>query len=121
MFERDFEIWKLDTASGQAATCPSSGAACRAGRRLERLTLNNQFQDLAISPDGRKAAFVARGELWATSAKDGGDAFRVTRTQAREAQPAWAPDSIADRVSVGAQRRRPTCSSTIFRPMWKPN
>ena len=93
VFERDFEIWKLDTASGQATQVPIVRRGLPSGPSLERLTLNNQFQDLSISPDGRKAAFVARGELWATSAKDGGDAFRVTRTQAREAQPAWAPDS----------------------------
>jgi tricorn protease len=94
VFERDFEIWKLDTASGRAAQVPIARRGLPSGPSLDRLTLNNQFQDLAISPDGRKAAFVARGELWATSAKDGGDAFRVTRTQAREAQPAWAPDSM---------------------------
>jgi tricorn protease len=93
VFERDFEIWKLDTVSGQAAQVPIARRGLPSGPSPERLTLNSQFQDLAISPDGRKAAFVVRGELWAASAKDGGDAFRVTRSQAREAQPAWAPDS----------------------------
>ena len=60
---------------------------------LEHLTLNNRFQDLALSPDGRKVAFVARGEVWAASAKDGGDAVRVTRIDARESQIGWSPDS----------------------------
>ena len=37
--------------------------------------------------------FVARGEIWAASARDGGDAVRVTRSYARESQIDWAPDS----------------------------
>ncbi len=37
--------------------------------------------------------FVARGEIWAASARDGGDAVRVTRSYARESQIEWTPDS----------------------------
>ena len=48
---------------------------------------------MALSPDGKKVAFVARGDVFAASAKDGGDATRVTSTDAIESQPAWAPDS----------------------------
>ena len=47
----------------------------------------------ALSPDGKKVAFVAHGEVFAASAKDGGDATRVTTTPEREEQIAWAPDS----------------------------
>jgi Tol biopolymer transport system component len=60
---------------------------------LEHVTLNNGFQDLALSPDGRKVVFAARGEIWAASARDGGDAVRVTRTWARESQIDWTADS----------------------------
>ena len=69
--------------------------ARRAARRpaTEHVTLNNQFQDLSLSPDGRKVVFVARGEIWAASARDGGDAVRVTRSYARESQIEWTPDS----------------------------
>ncbi len=60
---------------------------------VEHVTLTNQFQNLALSPDGRKVVFVARGEIWAASARDGGDAVRVTRSYARESQIEWTPDS----------------------------
>jgi len=93
VFERDFEVWKMDTASGQAAKVPIARRGAAASPAVEHLTLNNGFQDLALSPDGRKAAFVARGEVWAVSSRDGGDAVRVTRTAAREAQVEWLPDS----------------------------
>ena len=38
-------------------------------------------------------AFAVRGEIFAASAKDGGDAARVTMTPAAESQVAWSPDS----------------------------
>jgi Tol biopolymer transport system component len=48
---------------------------------------------LALSPDGKKVAFAARGELFAASSKDGGDAVRVTRSVAAESDVVWSPDS----------------------------
>jgi len=92
-FERDFEIWTLDTASGRAAQVAIARRGLPAGPAVDHLTLTNGFSDLALSPDGRKVAFTARGEVWAASARDGGDAVRVTRSYARESQIAWLPDS----------------------------
>ena len=86
-------IWKLDTASGKAAEVPITRMGAPAGPAVEHLRLTNQFQDLALSPDGKKVAFAARGEIFAASAKDGGDAARVTTTAAPESQVAWSPDS----------------------------
>jgi Tol biopolymer transport system component/C-terminal processing protease CtpA/Prc len=72
----------------------------------ERLRQTDQFDDLALAPDGKKVAFVARGEVFAASATDGGDAARVTTTPGPESQPAWAPDSrrlvyVSERNGVG--------------------
>src|SRR5205085_11948324 len=93
VFERNFSIWKLDTQSGQAGQVAITRRGASIGPVTEHMTLNNQFQDLALSPDGRKVAFVVRGEIFAASAKDGGNAMRVTRSLARESQIAWAADS----------------------------
>ncbi len=93
VFEHDFEIWKLDTASGNAAQIPLTRRSAPASPSVEQLALNNQFEEFALSPDGRKIALVARGEVFAVSAKDGGTAMRVTRTVAAESQVQWAPDS----------------------------
>lgn len=106
VFERDFEVWKLDTASGQAAKVAIGKRGAPSGPSLEHVTLTTGFQDLALSPDGRKAVFVARGEIWAAPARDGGDAVRVTRTYARETQIDWTPDSrrivyVSERNGVG--------------------
>src|SRR6185503_6802061 len=63
------------------------------GGGTEHLTLTQGFSDLAVSPDGKKLAFTAHGEVFAASAADGGDATRITQTTGAEAQPAWSSDS----------------------------
>ena len=93
VFERDFEIWKMDLADNRPTRVAITKRGVPAAPMLEHVTLNNGFQDLALSPDGRKVVFAARGEIWAASARDGGDAVRVTRTWARESQIDWTPDS----------------------------
>jgi tricorn protease len=93
VFERNFRIWKLDTVTRSAAEIPITRMGAPAGPATDHLRLTNQFNDLALSPDGKKVAFAARGEIFAASAKDGGDAARVTMTPAAESQVAWSPDS----------------------------
>jgi tricorn protease len=93
VFERDFEVWKMDTASGQASKVSITKRGAPAAPSLEHVSLNNGFSDLTLSPDGRKVVFVAHGEIWAASARDGGDAVRVTRSYARESQIEWLSDS----------------------------
>ena len=93
VFERNFRLWKLDTTNGQSSEIAISRRGSATGPMVERLTLTNQFQDLDLSPDGKKIAFISRGEVFAASSKDGGDALRLTTTPAAESQLAWAPDS----------------------------
>ncbi|MEN3334132.1 MAG: tricorn protease [Blastocatellia bacterium] len=93
VFEHDFAIWKLDTASLQASEIKITRRGLPAGPSTERLTLTSQIQEMQLSPDGKKVAFITHGEIFAASAKDGGDAVRVTNTVAAESQLNWSPDS----------------------------
>jgi tricorn protease len=93
VFERDFEVWTLDTGSGQTSKVSIAKRGLPPRPAVEHVTINGQFQDLALSPDGRKVVFAARGEIWAAGARDGGDAVRVTTSYARESQIVWTPDS----------------------------
>ena len=93
VFERDFAIWSLDIASREAKPVEIVLRGVAAGPALEHLTLTGGVNDLALSPDGKKVAFVVRGEVFAASAKDGGDAARVTNTVGLEGQVRWSPDS----------------------------
>ena len=92
-FERDFAIWLQRTEGGTASPVPIMLRGAPAAAGVERLTLTNGFQELALSPDGKKVAFIVHGELFAAAAKDGGDATRVTTTPGLESQVVWAPDS----------------------------
>ncbi len=93
VFERNFGIWSLDVASGKTTEVPITLRGASASPASDHQTLTQGFQSLGLSPDGKKVAFVARGEVFAASAKDGGDATRITNTPELETQVVWAPDS----------------------------
>ncbi|PWT87681.1 MAG: peptidase S41 [Blastocatellia bacterium] len=93
VFEHDFHIWKLDTESGKAAEVQLTRRGAAAGPAVEHLRLTDQISELQLSPDGKKIAFVIRGEVFAASASEGGDAARVSSTPAEESQVTWSPDS----------------------------
>src|SRR5579864_6526976 len=92
VFERDFKIWQLDTKNGEAYALPITLVGSAASPEVQHLSLN-QFTDLELSPDARKIALIAHGEVFAASARDGGEAIRVTHTPDAESQVTWAPDS----------------------------
>ena len=112
---RDLEAGRRLLA--RRAEVPITRTGAPAGQATEHLRLTSQFQELALSPDGKKVAFVARGEIFAASAKDGGDAVRVTTTPAAE-----VADRLVARQPRGLRMRRsatepracsPTTSSRI--------
>lgn len=92
-FERNFAIWKLDTATGKSEEVPITLRGAVARPTMQHLSLTNQFRDLALSPDGKKVAFAAHGQIFAASAKEEGATIRVTHTSASESGAVWAPDS----------------------------
>ena len=92
-FERDFGVWTVEMATGQAREVPIALRGAPAAAAVDHRTFTDQLQELALSPDGRKVAFTVHGEVFSASAKDGGDAARVTNTAGEEAELAWAPDS----------------------------
>jgi hypothetical protein len=72
---------------------PITRRGAPAGSGVEHLSLTEGFTELALSPDGKKVAVIVRGEIFAASAKDGGDAARVTDTPGNEFHVTWSPDS----------------------------
>jgi tricorn protease len=93
VFERDFGVWSLDVATAKAARVPITLRGAATSPVVEHQTLSQGFQSLALSPDGKKVAFVAHGDVFAASARDGGEAARITTTPELELQLVWAPDS----------------------------
>ena len=93
VFERDFKIWKYDIASGNAAEVKISRRGAAAGPAVEHQQLTSQFRQMTVSPDGKKLAFTAHGEVFAASSREGGNATRITNTVSNESQLAWATNS----------------------------
>jgi len=91
VFERDFGVWTYDIASREPKRVAITLRGSPAGPAVEHVTLSNGIQQLALSPDAKKVAFAVRGEIFAASAKDGGEAARVTTSAGPEEQLAWAP------------------------------
>jgi len=92
VFEHDFKLWQLDTKSNEAYALPITLVGSAASPGITHSTLNT-FTDLRLSPDAKKIVLVAHGEVFAASARDGGEAVRVTNTPGPESQVVWAPDS----------------------------
>ena len=102
VFEREFGIWSYDVASGIAKPVAIERRGLPARVVDEEQTVP-RYGNLVLSPDGKKIALSARGQIFAASAKVGGDAQRVTHTFANEAAPVWSPNSrklayISDRA-----------------------
>ena len=93
VFERDFSVWIYDIKKGDAKNLSIILKGTPAGVSTEHAKLTSGFRDLSLSPDNKKVAFIAHGELFVAGAKDGGDAVRITMTSGIESQPIWASNS----------------------------
>lgn len=134
VFERDFGIWRLDIASGKAESIAITLRGTPAAPAPSRTAMTQGFSDLALSPDGKKLAFTARGDVFASTTA--GVAQRITDTHALEADVQWAPDSkrivySSDRngshqlflydVSKNAETQLTRGAETDSSPHWSPD
>jgi C-terminal processing protease CtpA/Prc/Tol biopolymer transport system component len=92
VFEREFGIWTLDLSTGKSAPVNITPRGAPATPAATHMNLSS-FREMSLSPDAKKVAVVAHGEVFAASTKDGGNAFRVTNSAAAESAVVWAPDS----------------------------
>ncbi|MGH8280044.1 MAG: S41 family peptidase [Gammaproteobacteria bacterium] len=92
-FQRGWNIWTLDPARGNAQEIPITLGGAIAGPGIEHQTFSKDFTDLVLSPDGKKLAFIAHGEVFATASDSPGPAERITRTPAAEFDLDWGPKS----------------------------
>lgn len=68
------------------------------------------FKDPAVSPDGNQICFVYRDDLWIVPFR-GGDARRLTNTDASEWSPMWSPDG--SRIAYNSNREGQSYIYTI--------
>lgn len=92
-FERGFGIWTVGIHGSPVRQVPITLSGAVHGPGVVHENFDTHFRDLRISPDGKKLAFIVHGEVFAANTGGGGNADRVTRTDAAEYDLAWAPDS----------------------------
>lgn len=92
VFERDFGVWRYDVTKGSAHEVAITLRGAVSELNAERQVLTQGFSSLAVAPDARKVAFIARGDVFVAGSRDAGDATRLTSTTAVESDPAWLPD-----------------------------
>jgi tricorn protease len=92
-FERDFGIWTLDVSSRAMRRLDIRLMGAVEGPTPEVQRETQGWTGIAVSPDGRKWAFTAGGDVWATTIDSGVPATRVTRTPAAEGDVVWSANS----------------------------
>ncbi len=93
VYEHDFSLWVVPTKSGEPKRLTIYAPSDEHQNRLQRLTLNSQATEFELSPDGKRIAFVVRGEIFVINAEKGGEAKRITDHPYRDFDIGWSPDS----------------------------
>jgi Tol biopolymer transport system component/C-terminal processing protease CtpA/Prc len=102
VFERDFGIWRLDPRNGEVAPITVDLAVDAKVTPVRVVPYARELSELALAPDGKKIAIVARGKVFADFAdketdkeQRQGPSFGITAAQpgSRERDVAWSPDS----------------------------
>lgn len=91
VFEREGRLWLMPKGGKTAPidlSCPSDDKE----NTIERKSVSGGAGDLAVSPDGAKAAFALHGDLFTVGVEKGGEAKALTRTDWIENHPVWSPD-----------------------------
>ena len=91
VYEDNFGLWKLDTASGKSTEIRIDIRSDPKENDTELVTINNEAEGFHLSPSNRRAAIVAHGEIF-TIATGRGEPQRVSETPWREQDPRWSPD-----------------------------
>jgi len=82
----------LDVNSGQSRKVEISVGSDRVWMRPGYVKVSDNVRDFGISPDGKRAVFGARGEVFTVPAKHGNTRNLTNTSGADERSPTWSPD-----------------------------
>ena len=92
VYELNGELSVYDAATGKSRSVsievPSDGVA----RRPRRVSADGNIEDYALSPQGRRAVFSARGDIFTVPAEKGPTRNLTKSSDAHDRLPAWSPD-----------------------------
>ncbi len=138
VYENGGWLYRFDPATGASTRLSISVSGDRPGRMPRVVEAGEFIQSADLSPDGKRVAISARGEVFTVPAENG-PVRNITRTPAsREIDASWSPDGtqlayLSDdsgeyEIWVRSQggngtARRVTTDGSIWRfaPVWSPD
>ncbi|NOZ93763.1 MAG: peptidase S41 [Acidobacteria bacterium] len=101
-YELEDGLWTVTPGGGKPTRLSITAPADAIVPRIERHVDGKGADELAVSPDGKLAAFVVHGEVFVTAARSKDEqaiapspTVRITRTAAREKDVRWSPDGAS--------------------------
>ena len=91
VFEHDFGIWKLDTASKKVTPIKLDIDAETEENDSEMRAFSSEADDYDLAPNGRRIVVSVHGELFTVPVEEG-DIRQITDSPARERGVAYSPD-----------------------------
>ena len=92
VFEQAGYIWRYPLAGGSAAVVPIDVKEDFASGRNTLVDANKHVESVDPSPDGKRLAVVARGDIFSVPAKDGTPRNLTNTSNAHERDAVWSPD-----------------------------
>jgi len=91
-FENGGYVYVLDLPSEELHKVPVELISDHLNTRIEYKNVSDMVYDFDISPDGKRAVFSARGEVFTVPAKDGNTRDLTNSSGAHDKAPTWSPD-----------------------------
>ncbi len=92
VFENGGWIYRLDLDTEKATKVPIRILEDQPGARTERVSASGRIDEFNISPDGKRALFGARGEVFTVPEKTGPTRDLTNTSGAHERDAVWSPD-----------------------------
>ena len=93
VYVKDYRIEVYDVTSGKSSQ-PEIALASNSASQIEQLyAVQNNISDVAVSPDGKKLAYISRGRLFVSDAKGKFSTEMPTAVTERVLSAAWDKDN----------------------------
>ena len=138
VYENGGDIYVYDIAAGRSSKVAIRVPSERPAARPSFVTLADKITEFSLSPDAKRALFVARGEVLTVPAEKGNTRNLTNSSGAHDRGASWSPDGkwiayLSDRTGEeeiwiapqdgSAEARRLTTDGHCWRfgPLWSPD
>ena len=138
VYENGGYLYRFDPATGTSKQLDIEVAGDRPSLMPRFVAANKFIESAGISPDGKRVAFGARGEVFSVPAKNGRIRNVSLTPEAREIHVSWSPDGksiawvsdasgeyelyVAPQDGSGEAKRLTSGSNVwLFPPVWSPD